>query len=100
MSFYGDSNEGQTVETITEVIQDALQKHRRLSALIDLLLTEEGIKTERLMRWLVVHNQNAGRIGRLLRDQQALTGTDKVDHLLEMLGPALDELSSELGIEL
>jgi hypothetical protein len=87
------------METISDVIQDALHKHSRLSILIDALMAEEGVKTERVMRWLAIHNQNAGRLGRLLRDQQILGGT-KIDHLLELLGPELDQLSAELNLDL
>jgi hypothetical protein len=52
-----------------------------------------------LARLLALHGQNASRIGRLLRDQRALSGA-AADGLLEAIAKALDEISTELGIKL
>ena len=84
---------------IDQVIADLVAKQRRLSAYIDARLAEEDVSPADVARLLALHGQNASRLGRLLRDRQALGGPE-LDELAEAVGLALDELSAELGIEL
>jgi hypothetical protein len=51
------------------------------------------------MKLFSLHGQNASRLGRLLRDQRALSG-QAADGLLDAIGKALDEISTELGVTL
>jgi hypothetical protein len=88
------------LETIDDVVKDALRRQTQLSQFIDQVVAEgkENI-AEELIKLLALHGQNASRIGRLMRDRK-IVDSDDVDRLLDLLGPALDELASELGIEL
>ena len=51
------------------------------------------------MQLFALHGLNASRLGRLLRDQRALSG-EAADGIAGAIAQALDELSSELGAEL
>jgi len=84
---------------IDDVVEDALFKQTQLSAFIEEKVAEGEMAVKEMARLLALHGQNAARIGRLLRDQRALSGKS-VDGLLEAIGAALDELSTELGIDL
>ena len=86
---------GKGFETIDDVIADALDKQARLSAILD----DPTLDAHDLAKLLAIHGQNAGRLGRLLRDQRALSG-ESADGLLSALGTALDEIATELGITL
>jgi hypothetical protein len=85
------------MQNIDDVIADALRKHERLSAYIEEHAAE--FDPDVLARLLALHGQNATRLGRLLRDKRALSGK-AADSLLDALGKALDELSTELGVKL
>lgn len=84
------------LETIDDVIADALEKQARLSAILDNTADLDGADLAKL---LAIHGQNASRLGRLLRDRRALSG-ESADGLLTALGTALDEIATELGITL
>ncbi len=84
------------LETIDDVINDALDKQARLSAILDNSADLDGADLAKL---LAIHGQNASRLGRLLRDKRALSG-ESADGLLSALGTALDEIATELGITL
>jgi len=84
---------------IDDVVEDALVKQTQLSAFIEQKVAEGEMGVKEMAKLLALHGQNAARIGRLLRDQRALSGKS-VDGLLEAIGAALDELSTELGIDL
>jgi len=84
---------------IDDVVEDALVKQTQLSAFIEQKVAEGEMEVKEMAKLLALHGQNAVRIGRLLRDQRALSGKS-ADGLLEAIGAALDELSTELGIEL
>jgi hypothetical protein len=93
---------GGRLATIDDLIQDALAKQARLSALLDAcqrLATDAPADAAGLARLFSLHSQNAARLGRLLRDRRALSG-ESADGLLEALGKALDELGTELGVKL
>ncbi|MGQ9502730.1 MAG: hypothetical protein ACUVSF_13590 [Anaerolineae bacterium] len=83
--------------TIEDVIADALRRLQQLGAYID--AHQDELSTTELARLLSVHGENAARLGRLLRDARALSGV-ATDGLLDAVGKALDEISTQLGIEL
>ena len=119
---------GKGLETIDDVIADALDKQARLSAILDTIPASapsqclgrdntadlDGAPRDSardpaprdsardladLAKLLAIHGQNASRLGRLLRDKRALSG-ESADGLLSALGTALDEIATELGITL
>ena len=83
--------------TIDDVVEDLMEKQSQLSAYIEGQLVEGEADLEGMAKLLALHGQNASRVGRLLRDQRALSG-DSADGLSEAIGKALDEIGSELGI--
>lgn len=84
--------------TIDEVIADLATKQAQLSAFIDTCLAE-GRDLLALVRLFALHGQNATRLGRLLRDQQALSG-EAADGIHGAIAQALDELGEALETEL
>jgi hypothetical protein len=80
------------------VVADLADRQGLLTSYLETRLSE-GADVEEIARLFALHGQNASRLGRLLRDQRALSG-DSADGLLAAIGQALDELSTELGIEL
>lgn len=82
---------------IDEIIADLAAKQKTLSQHIDTCLAKTDIKA--IAHLLALHGQNASRLGRLLRDQRALSG-DAADGIAGAIAQALDELSSELGVDL
>ncbi len=82
---------------IEEIIADALRRLQQLGAYID--AHQDVLSTTELARLLSVHGENAARLGRLLRDAHALSG-DAADGLLDAVGKALDEIATQLGIDL
>jgi hypothetical protein len=89
---------GHDLTTIEGVIADLAERQARLTAYLEQVLAEGGDIAE-VARVFALHGQNASRLGRLLRDQRALSG-DSADSLLAAIGVALDEISTELGIKL
>jgi hypothetical protein len=97
---------------IADVIADLAAKQATLSRYIDRCFPA-GSAPERdnsdgamatpdlhaIARLLALHGQNASRLGRLLRDQRALSG-DAADGIAGAIAQALDELSTELGVVL
>jgi len=92
-----DAEPAQPIAGIDDLLRDGFDKQARLAAYIEAHATELDIAD--LARLLAVHGQNATRLGRLLRDKRALSG-ESADGLLDALGKALDELSTELGVKL
>ncbi len=86
------------MEGISDVVDDLLGKQEQLSAYIDEQMASGGDPEEMIKLFSLV-GQNASRLGRLLRDQRALSGKS-ADGLFEALGVALDEIGTELGIKL
>lgn len=82
---------------IEDIINDLAAKQAWLSAYID--SHREELTPIIIARLLALHGQNASRLGKLLRDQQALSGK-VVDGLSDAINLALDELSIILGTEL
>jgi hypothetical protein len=89
-------------QSIDDVIQDLAAKQARLSAYIDTLLDGRGEarpRPEDVTRLMALHAQTASRLGRLLRDRAALSGSRDAD-LQAGIDAALDDLGRELGIDL
>lgn len=82
---------------IADIIEDLAEKQRVLSKYIDDNLDELGIAA--MAQLLHLLGQNASRLGRLLRDQRALSG-EAADGIAGAIAQALDELSNELGADL
>jgi hypothetical protein len=82
--------------TIADILADLIDKQARLTELID-AADPDDVRT--LVRLFSLHAQNASRMGRLLRDQRALSG-QAADGIAGAIAQALDELSSELGLPL
>lgn len=83
---------------IEEVVSDLADRQAQLTAYLEARLAD-GAEVKEVARLFALHGQNASRLGRLLRDQRALSG-DSADGLLQAIGQALDEISTELGITL
>ena len=81
--------------TITDILLDAQARQAQLSAYIDEAVAE-GLDTDAVVKLFGLHAQNASRLGRLLRDQRALTG-GAAEGLTAAIAAALDELNTELG---
>jgi hypothetical protein len=99
-----DPSAASNCEVIHELVHDLVAKQQALSTLIDRLLVEEAqspgtLLVQDLARLMALHSQNASRLGRLLRDKRALSG-EAADGIDDATSQALDELSSDWGIEL
>jgi hypothetical protein len=88
-------------QSIEEVIADLSQKQAALSGLIANGISNPNtdLTKEDLVKIFAIHGQNASRLGKLLRDQRALSG-EAADGIAAAIGRALDELSTELGVDL
>ena len=84
-------------QSIDAIIADLMEKQTRLSALLDEI--DDPDEVARAARLFAIHGQNASRLGRLLRDARALSGA-AADGMLDAIGKALDELTTELGVTL
>ena len=85
---------------LNRIILDLAAKQAQLSAMIDHCLQDiNGHDLRDIARLMALHAQTASRLGRLLRDQDALSG-NTADQLQEAIDFALDELSEEWGVEL
>jgi len=85
------------LSTIEDILADAMAKQAQLSAFIQEEASTGDSDIETMAKLLALHGQNASRLGRLLRDQRALSGKS-ADGLLDAIGAALDEISTELNI--
>jgi hypothetical protein len=85
--------------TITEIIQDLARKQGALSDYIDACIVRGEVDLGNLAHLFALHGLNASRLGRLLRDQRALSGA-AADGIAGAIAQALDELSTELGADL
>ena len=81
---------------LADRIADLDQKIQSLSKYIDNL--EEPEKSLNYAELLALFGQLLSRLGRLLRDQRAITG-EAADGIAGAIAQALDELSTELGIQ-
>jgi hypothetical protein len=85
------------IRTIDDVVQDLAARQAALSGYIEQELS--ALTLDEMVTLLRVHGQNASRLGRLLRDKRALSG-EAADGISGAIAQALDELSTELGVEL
>ena len=76
-----------------------LERQSQLSSYIEAQTVQGQVEIAEMAKLLGLLGQNASRIGRLLRDQRALSGS-AADGLLNAISAALDEISTELGIKL
>jgi hypothetical protein len=83
--------------TIGEIICDLSGKQRLLSNHIDELVQTADLAG--LITLFKLHAQTSSRLGRLLRDQRALSGQAS-DGIAGAIAQALDELGTELGVQL
>ena len=88
------------IESIEDVIADVQTKQARLSAILDeILLGGDYVgDLENITKLFALHGQNASRLGRLLRDQRALSGAS-ANGITEAIAAAIAERSTELGVE-
>ncbi len=86
------------LRTIDGIVADLAERQAQLTAYLE-QVSAEGGDLAKVARVFALHGQNASRLGRLLRDQRALSG-DSADGLLDAIGKALDEIGTELGIKL
>ena len=82
---------------IEDVISDLAAKQAWLSEYIE--IHQEDLNSSMLIRLLQLHGQNASRLGKLLRDQNALSG-EAADGISIALEQAMVELSEILGTDL
>jgi len=87
---------GDIPDSIAKVIRDLAVKQARLSKIINGKPDSEDILI--LARLLQLHAQTASRLGRLLRDERALSG-EAADGISAAIAQALNELSTELGTD-
>ncbi len=81
---------------IADILADLADQQTRLAEMID-AADPDDVRT--LVKLFSLQAQNASRMGRLLRDQRALSG-QAADGMAGAIAQALDELSSEWGIQL
>jgi hypothetical protein len=81
---------------IDAVIADLYAKQQRLSRYID--QNAADLTPEQLARFLQIYAQSCSRLGRLLRDREALGGFS--EWMDKAFNQALDELSEEWGVDL
>lgn len=84
---------------IDTIIADLAAKQAALSAYLDAHLTDPDPDIAALSGLFQLHAQTASRLGRLLRDQRALSGA-AADGISGAIAQALDELATELQTDL
>jgi hypothetical protein len=87
--------------TINNVIRDLDERQRRLTAYIESQVENEGgeLSAREIAALLGLYGQNAVRLGRLLRDRQALAG-ESTDAIVKAIEKALDKLAADWGVEI
>ena len=86
------------IETLDDLIADLRTKQTTVSNLIETALQTAQADNETLIKLFALHAQTANRIGRLLRDQRALSGKS-ADGIAAAFAAALDEIHTELGYD-
>lgn len=84
--------------SIDAVIDTLFQQQLELDAYLQQMWGAD-VELKELVQLLRVHGQNAFHLGRLLRDRRALAG-EAGDGIAAAISQALDELSTELGVDL
>jgi hypothetical protein len=81
---------------IDAVIADLYAKQQRLSRYID--HNADDLTPEQLARFHQIYAQSCSRLGRLLRDREAMGGFD--EGMNRIINRTLDELGEEWGVDL
>lgn len=87
---HGFYSSASNLKSIDDVVGDLMAKQEQLSAYI--VERSEDIDSEEFVKLLALSAQNASRLGRLMRDQRALSG-DTADGLLQALNRLKDEVN-------
>jgi hypothetical protein len=95
----GPSRRTPPIEDIDAVIAALQERLGQLSHVVDVEFASANPDPAQLTQVFALYAQTASRLGRLLRDRQALSG-DAADALAEAVGQVLDELSAEWGVTL
>jgi len=85
--------------TIDDIIARLYMQQLELETYIAEVKAANAASILELTHLLQLYGQNASRLGRLLRDERALSG-DAADGISSAIGKALDELGSEWGIDI
>ena len=80
--------------TIDQTIAGLVDKLNRVDQLLDTL-----DDTEQLIRIFELYTQASSRLSRMLRDRRALSG-EAADGIAGAIAQAMDELGTELGVDL
>ena len=86
---------GESLLTIEAVLADLATRQGQITDLLAQGLATPDQDRNFLTKLLELHGQNASRLGRLLRDQRALSG-QAADGIAGAIAAALDELATEL----
>ena len=87
---------------VNEVIAGLVDKMRRLDRVIDLhesAMLAGGRTNGHLVKLFALYAQSSSRLTTMLRARRALSG-DAADGIARAIARALDELSTEWGVEL
>jgi hypothetical protein len=87
--------DGPGPELIDTLILDLAEKQAEFLACLD----AGDLPSDKAVRLFSILSQNASRLGRLLRDRRAISG-EAAEGITSAIAQALDELSTELGLEL
>jgi hypothetical protein len=79
---------------IDELILDLAEKQAEFLGCLE----TGDLPSDKALRLFGILSQNASRLGRLLRDRRAIAG-DAAQGISGAIAQALDELSTELGLE-
>lgn len=91
----GLREEGPGPELIDALILALAEKQAEFLACLD----ADDLPSDKAIRLFSILSQNASRLGRLLRDRRAISG-EAAEGITSAIAQALDELSTELGLEL
>jgi hypothetical protein len=98
-SFYADDPADVDVD---QAIAGLVDKMRRLDRVIDLYesaMLSGGRTNGHLVKLFALYAQSSSRLTQMLRARRALSG-DAADGIAQAIARALDELSTEWGVEL
>jgi len=93
--FYAEPT-GKVGATIEDVVADVQKRQHQLSSYIDEQLADGKITTADILSLFALHSQTASRLGRLLRDERALSGK-AADGIAGAIAAAIAEIATEKG---
>lgn len=93
---YARSRSPVKVKDLDGVIDDLIFRQEQLSAYIDDQM-DKGVEVDDMLKLINLQGQIASRLGRLKRDQRALSG-ESADGMFEMMSRLLDEINTEMGL--